>query len=51
MEEVVSIYEDDFVVTISKKNRNLDGKCMMGKAVWLSGEFVTIDEGYVTQRL
>ena len=41
MEEVVSIYKDDFVVTISKKNRNLGGKCMMGKAVWLSGEFVT----------
>ena len=41
MEGVVSIYEYNFVVTISWKNRNSGSKCMMGKAVWLSGEFVT----------
>ena len=41
MEEVVTIYEDDFVVTISRKNKNSSSKCMRGKAVWLSGEFVT----------
>ena len=27
------VYEDDFVATISWKNRNSGSKCMMGKAV------------------
>ena len=41
MEEVIAIYEDYFVSTFSRKNRNPGSKCMMGKAVWLLGEFVT----------